>query len=229
MATGIITAAGAGSRLEQGTPKLEAELLGRPIVMYSLLAFEEARSIDEIILVVPAERLEEWLPVRLREMGIEKAASTIAGGDTRQESVRLALEITGDEIGTVVVHDGARPLVTPGMIDSVSAVPAGFDGVVVVVPVTDTIKEVDAGVVVRTPDRRLLVAVQTPQAFDLEKLRLAHSAAKADGFAGTDDAVLVERMGGNVMVVPGSRENIKVTYPEDLARARDIILSRSVE
>ena len=227
MATGIITAAGEGSRLGLGIHKLEAGLLGMPVVAYSLLAFEEALSIERLILVVPAGRLADWHPARLEDMGVRKVAKTIAGGETRQDSVRLALEASAGVSGTVVVHDGARPLVTASMIDSVSKVPAGFDGVVTAVAVTDTIKEVEDGVVVGTPDRGALVAVQTPQAFGIEILRRAHDAAKAQGFSGTDDASLVERIGGRIMVVPGSRDNIKVTYPEDIARARDIIISRS--
>lgn len=227
MATGIITAAGKGTRLGSRLHKFEAEILGRPIVLYSLLALQEAPSIDEVILVVPAERLLEWLPARLGELGIFKVAITVPGGETRQESVRLALEASSAGAGTVVVHDGARPLVTPALIESVSTVPDGFDGVITAVPVTDTVKEVDAGVVVGTPDRHALVAVQTPQAFDIAVLRSAHASAKAERFCGTDDAALVERFGGRVAVVPGSRENFKVTYPEDLDRARDIILARS--
>jgi len=223
---GIVTAGGSGRRLGGGVPKLEVEVLGRPLLIHTLEAFQLAGSIEQIIVTVPPERLAHWTAARLRQEGIDKAMATVAGGATRQESVYLALEEIPHGVGTVVVHDGARPLVTPELIDAVSVVPGGVDGVITAVAVSDTVKEVESGLVMGTVDRERLIAVQTPQAFPLEVLRKAHRRALKDRFRGTDDAILVERLGGKVMVVEGSRENIKVTFPEDLERARSILIAR---
>lgn len=226
MVFGIITAGGQGRRLARDTPKLEIEILGKPMVLYSLAAFQLAGSIDRIILTVPPERLSAWSVATLKAKGIDKMMATVAGGADRQDSVRHALEEIPEHRGAVVVHDGARPLVTPEMIDEVSSIPADANGVITAVKVTDTVKEVEADRVEGTFDRSRLMAVQTPQAFPLEVLRKAHRRALRDGFTGTDDASLVERIGGVVKVVEGSRENIKVTFPEDVNRVEAILIAR---
>ncbi|MBU4386000.1 MAG: 2-C-methyl-D-erythritol 4-phosphate cytidylyltransferase [Actinobacteria bacterium] len=226
MALGIVAAGGYGERLESEVPKPEVELLGQPLLMYALTAFQGARSISGIIVVVPPGRLGVWPLERVRRAGISKAMSVVAGGATRQESVSNALGAIPEHEGIVVVHDAARPAVTPEMIDDASLIPPGADGVITAVPVTDTIKRVEDGVVERTIDRSRLAAVQTPQAFELKALRKAHRLASESGFTGTDDASLVERMGGKVLVRTGDRENIKVTFPGDIARAEAIILAR---
>jgi 2-C-methyl-D-erythritol 4-phosphate cytidylyltransferase len=177
--------------------------------------------------VVPEHRLQDWTAERLKDLGVSKAASAVAGGATRQQSVFLGLKQFGDAEGVVVVHDAARPLVTAEMIDAVCNVPEGADGLITATAVTDTIKVVDGGFVVSTMERDQLVAVQTPQAFRAEVLRKAHRAAEAEGYQGTDDAALVERIGGKVAFLQGSRDNIKVTYREDLAGAEAIIIERS--
>ena len=227
MALAIIAAGGRGSRLGSPSAKFEHELCGKPLIMYSLEAFQAAQSVEGIVLMVPEHRLSTWVAERLRERGIGKATSTVAGGATRQQSVFLGLKQMGDATGVVVVHDAARPLVTAGMIDVVCDIPEGADGLITAAGVTDTIKVVDGGFVVSTPERDRLVAVQTPQAFRLEVLQKAHHAAEEEGYQGTDDAALVERIGGKVAIIQGSRDNIKVTYPEDLARAEAIIIERS--
>lgn len=226
MVFGVISAAGAGLRLQENVHKLEIEILGRPLVLYALEAFQRAHCIDSIVLVVPPERMDAWPVSRLRGAGIEKAAAVVAGGPTRQESVYLALEEIKDESGTVVVHDGARPLVTPSMIETACSAALASEALVMAVPLTDTVKQVRGDRVVGTPVREELVAVQTPQAFSLELLREAHERARREGFSGTDDASLVERLGKAVTVVEGSRENIKVTYPEDLLVAKAVLSER---
>jgi 2-C-methyl-D-erythritol 4-phosphate cytidylyltransferase len=227
VALAIIAAGGRGSRLGSSSLKFEHELCGKPLIMYSLDAFQASESIESIVLVVPRQRLGAWSAERLREQGIGKAAATVAGGDTRQRSVSLGLKALPSTGGLVVVHDAARPLVTAGMIDAACDIPRGADGVIIASEVTDTIKIVEGGFVVSTPERGSLVAVQTPQAFKVAVLLKAHQAAREQRFGGTDDAVLVERIGGKVAVIPGSRDNIKVTYPEDLALAEAIIAERS--
>jgi 2-C-methyl-D-erythritol 4-phosphate cytidylyltransferase len=195
--------------------------------MYALTAFQHAHSISGILLVVPSGLAGTWSLKRVREAGITRAISVVTGGDTRQESVSNALVAIPEREGIVVVHDAARPTVTPEMIDGVSGIPPTADGIITAVQVTDTIKWVQDGVVERTIDRSRLVAVQTPQAFDLETLRKAHRLALESGFTGTDDASLVERIGGRILVRTGDRENIKIPYPGDIARAEATILARS--
>lgn len=218
-----MTAGGEGSRLGLDAPKLEVTVLGTPLILYPLRAFEDANSIELVVLTVPPERVDAWSVERLRREGIAKVVRTIAGGATRQESVRLALAELPAGAGTVVIHDGARPCVTPSLIEGVSVVPEGVAGVIAAVPVTDTVKEVDSGSVVKTLPRETLASVQTPQAFSLEDIRRAHEDASSSGFEGTDDASLIEWAGGKVLVVEGSRDNIKVTYYEDIARVEEIL------
>lgn len=222
----VIAAGGSGRRLGSPGPKFEVPLLGRPMVSYSLEVFQACPSIGAIVLVVPAERVRAWGVSVLAEAGITKAVATVAGGPTRQESVRLGLAAVGDGAGIVAVHDAARPMVTPGLVDRVCAIGDGLAGQVPVVPLTDTVKRVEDGRVERTLDRSDICSVQTPQAFDLAVLLAAHSSALEEGFEGTDDASLVERAGGTVGTVRGSRENIKVTYPEEMVLATAILESR---
>ncbi len=226
MVFGVIAAAGAGLRLQEEIPKLEIEILGKPLVLYALEAFQHASSIEGLMLVVPPERLDAWPVSRLRGAGIEKAVAVVAGGSTRQESVYLALEGIPDDSGTVVVHDGARPLVTPEMIELACSAALAEEALITAVPLADTVKQVEGGRVINTPDREKLVAVQTPQAFSLKLLREAHERARQEQFLGTDDASLVERLGKTVAVIEGSRENIKVTYPEDLVLAKAVLRER---
>lgn len=227
MAFAIIAAGGRGIRLGSPTPKFELQLHGKPLLMYSLDTFQATTGIESIILVIPEDRLGAWTVDGLKARGISKVLATVAGGETRQDSVRLGLERIGHEAGVVVVHDAARPLVTADIIERTCEIPTGADGVIPVVGVTDTVKEIDGAVVTGTLERSRLVAAQTPQAFRLEVLRKAHLAAMGRQFHGTDDASLVERIGGRVVVIDGSRDNIKLTFPEDLARAEAIILGRS--
>lgn len=226
MAVGIVTGGGKGVRLGMEMPKLEVEILGRALLYYSLEAFQQADSVESVIITVPGGRGEQWRLEELGAAGFSKLVAAADGGESRQESVLNALRrVSGDE-DVVVVHDVARPLVTPELIDSVCRVPEGVSGVICAVPVTDTIKEVDSGVVVSTPTRDRLVAVQTPQGFRMRELMEAHLRAVEDRYGGTDDASLVERMGGKVVVVEGDRDNIKVTYPQDIARAEVLLRAR---
>jgi len=223
---GVIVAAGAGLRLQGDAPKLAVEIFGKPLVLYSLEAFQRASCVESLILVVPPENLDAWPVSRLLAAGIGKAAAVAAGGPTRQESVYLALKEIPDESGTVVVHDGARPLVTTDLIEAVGTAARGEEAVITAVPLTDTVKQVEGERVIHTLDRETLVAVQTPQAFSLQLLREAHRKARQEDFKGTDDASLVERLGKTVAVIEGSRDNIKITHPEDLVVVRAILSER---
>ena len=211
----MIAAAGSGERLGAGGPKAFVEIGGRPMLAWSLAAFEAAAGVDEVIVAAP-----QGQQARVSELGVV----AVAGGEHRSQSVANAIELIGREI--VVVHDAARPLVTAELIDAVVEELAAEEdaaGVVAAAPVTDTIKQAGSGgEVERTLDRSRLWAVQTPQAFRLDALRDALS--DADALAGaTDDAALVERQGGTVLIHASPPENLKVTTPSDL-RAAELLL-----
>ena len=197
---GIIPAAGAGERLGADVPKAFAVLGGRPMLEWSLEVLREV--CDRVVVAVPPDRAAP--------------PDMVPGGNTRSESVQNALA-AAPEATVVVVHDAARPLVTVELVRRCLDALEGCDGVIAATPVTDTIKEVDGGRVVGTPDRSRLWAAQTPQVFRADVLR------KAAGDA-TDDAALVEAIGGDVRVVEAPRENLKVTTPLDV-RVAEMLLA----
>lgn len=204
----VVVAGGTGHRF--GGPKQFEPLDGGRIIDWSL---RDARRIgDGVVVVVPAEYLGGDAVVAL------DCDHCVAGGATRSASVRAGLGAVPAAADVIVVHDAARPFAGVALFrEVVAAVTAGADGAVPGVAVTDTIKQVDAGgFVVATPERSSLVAVQTPQAFRAEVLRRAHTGAAE----GTDDAALVEAIGGRVVVVPGHVDNRKITVPDDLVWAR---------
>jgi 2-C-methyl-D-erythritol 4-phosphate cytidylyltransferase len=215
----VIAAAGSGQRLGAGGPKAFVELAGRPMLDWSLDAFRAASTIAEIVVAAPPGEDD-----RVAQRGVV----AVAGGEHRSESVANALSLCGEEF--VVVHDAARPLVTPGLIDAmVEELAAEGDaaGVIAATPVTDTIKEVgDEGQVERTLDRAGLWAVQTPQVFRADAL--SEALADPDSLpAASDDAILVERQGGRVVVHSTSPDNIKVTTPFDLHVAELLLRERA--
>lgn len=196
----VVVAAGSGSRF--GAPKQFAELDGKPLVQYAIDAALEC--CEGVVVVIPPEGCPVELSgdVRIR-----------SGGGSRSESVRAGLEAVPEDADIVVLHDAARPLASQSLFRKVvQAVTDGADGATPAVLLSDTVKEIDGDVVVSTLDRERLVAVQTPQAFRHDILRQAH----ADAAEATDDAALVERIGGKVVVVVGDPRNLKVTRPEDL-------------
>lgn len=212
----IIPAAGRGRRFGRGFNKVLAEASGKPIIAHTLAAFQASALIDGVILVCGAEDTPACRQI-VDRFGLSKVTAVIEGGSHRQESVWNGLRRLPDETSIVVIHDGARPLVNERIIaESVSAA-SSYGAAVAAVPVTDTIKIADPeGVVVSTPDRDQLFAIQTPQAFRRELIVEAHRRAISDGFYGTDDAALVERLGTSVRLFTGSPQNIKVTEPHDL-------------
>jgi 2-C-methyl-D-erythritol 4-phosphate cytidylyltransferase len=198
----IVVGGGSGRRF--GTVK-QYEMLGDERVIDRSVAVAREAS-DGVVVVVPPEDAE-------RE-------GAVAGGATRSDSVRAGLAAVPDDATIVCVHDAARPLASPELYArAIGAVAAGADGAVPALPVADTIKVVVDGTVVSTPDRSTLVAVQTPQAFRAAALRAAHER----GGDATDDAALVEALGGRVVVVDGEADNRKITVPDDLAWAREFL------
>jgi 2-C-methyl-D-erythritol 4-phosphate cytidylyltransferase len=215
----VIAAAGSGQRLGAGGPKAFVELAGRPMLEWSLEAFRSASTIAEIVVAAPPGQ---------DDAVAEQGVVAVSGGEHRSESVANALALCGEEL--VVVQDAARPLVTPGLIDAmVEELAADGDAAAVIAatPVTDTIKEVgDEGRVDRTLDRSGLWAVQTPQVFRAEALRKALSDPDSLPEA-SDDAMLVERQGGRVVIHSTSPDNIKVTTPFDLRVAELLLRERA--
>jgi 2-C-methyl-D-erythritol 4-phosphate cytidylyltransferase len=215
MAVALIVAAGSGERLGAGRPKALIELAGRPLVQWSIDVLREVPGIDQIVVAMPP--------------GAPAPAGVIAvdGGDSRSESVRRALAAAG-EGDPVVVHDAARPLLTGELVERVIAALEGddrADAAIAAAPVTDTVKRVDpAGAVTETLDRSELWAVQTPQAFRRVALERALDLPAAELARATDDAGLIERAGGKVLVVRSSEENLKVTIPFDL-RVAELLLA----
>ena len=204
--------------------KIMSPLQERPLISYSLQAFNDSPQVTSIVLVMSPQKLDVGRRL-VAENGWVKVSDVCAGGERRQDSVRLGLERTKDA-EWVMVHDGARPCVDAGLIVRGLAEAGETGAAAAAVPVTDTVKSADTDMIVReTVDRRDLWAVQTPQVFRAELLRRAHRHVSEDV---TDDASMVERMGLPVKLFMGSYENVKVTTIEDLAVAEVILRSRAV-
>lgn len=223
MIFGLIVAAGKSERMGPDVDKAFLSLGVRPVLAYSLLAFEQCPAIDGVILVVRKDRVESARGLA-QVFGCNKVRKIVAGGATRQVSVRNGLAELGDDVEVVAVHDGARPCVTPRIIEEcIRAAKRGGSGVAAV-KVTDTIKEVERNMVVsRTVDRTRLWAVQTPQGFRVDLLRRAYEFVEKKKLAVTDDAAAVEALGERVQLVASFWSNIKITTPEDLALAATLL------
>jgi 2-C-methyl-D-erythritol 4-phosphate cytidylyltransferase len=215
----VIAAAGSGERLGAGGPKAFVELAGRPLLDWSVDAFKEAATVTEVVVAAPPGQ----------EGAIaDRGVLAVAGGEHRSQSVANAVELCGEQI--VIVHDAARPLVTPKLINAVIERLASDEeaaAAIAAAPVTDTIKQAsEGGQVERTLDRAGLWAVQTPQAFRSDALREALSDPDSLPDA-TDDAMLVERRGGRVLIHPTSADNLKVTTALDLRVAELLLRERA--
>ena len=217
----IVLAAGSGERLGGAFPKAFVSLAGRPLVSWSLDAISAWGGADRILLIVPpeADGLRPLLDELADGYGI---AHVVAGGVTRQASVRAGLAAVG-EASEVVCHDAARPFASPALFGRVVEALGGCEGAVPVVPSPDTVKVVADGLVERTLPRDELRLVQTPQAFRADVLREVHERAARDGRGATDDAMLLEAAGYRVAATEGEPGNFKVTTAEDLLRAEDVI------
>ena len=221
MTTAIILAAGKSERMGGGVDKAFLSLVDKPMVAWSLMAFEKCADIDRIVLVVRKEQLIACKAV-VKMFGISKIDKIVAGGGKRQESVDAGLKACDLDTRYVVVHDAARPLVTPALISEVVAAVKRAPAVTVGRPVTDTLKLCEKGAVVtKTVDRDKLWAVQTPQAFQVKELRAAYKALGKTEVS--DDCMAVELNGGTVRIVENRRPNFKVTYPEDLELAGKLL------
>jgi 2-C-methyl-D-erythritol 4-phosphate cytidylyltransferase len=215
----LIPAGGAGTRLGRRTPKQFLALGGGPVLAATVRHFARHPAVDAVVVAAPAAHVDRARRL-LARCGRRGAITVVAGGRTRQESVRLALQAAPAGAELVLVHDAVRPFIGRALIDAVVAAARRSGAAICALPVTETVKRVRGDEVEATVDRAGLWTVQTPQAFRPDLLREAHDKARRDGVVGTDDAALVERLGHPVRVVRGLEGNLKITTAEDLRRAR---------
>lgn len=226
----IIAAAGQGKRMGSKINKQYLNLSHQPILAHTLKVFEGIQEIDEMIIVVHPDEMKYCQEKIIEKYGIKKVSKIVPGGKERQESIFNGLKGVDPRCDIVVIHDGARPFVRKEhIIKSIDEVTL-HKAVGLGVPVKDTIKIVDEeNTIMNTPKRKFLWAIHTPQTFDYRLLIDAHKKALKDGFLGTDDTVLVERMNQKVKMMMGSYENIKITTPEDIYIGEAILKNREGE
>ncbi len=222
----IVVAAGSGQRLGADVPKAFVQLGGVTLLARSLRIVAEVASASEVVITVPAG-MEDAAREEVKRTGLTLPVKIIAGGAERQDSVRVALSFTSAESDLVVIHDAARPFATPAMFQASLDEAARVGGAIVAIPLADTLKRVDQGRITETVPRAGLWQAQTPQAFQRPLLIDAHERAVRERMVATDDADLVERMGGTVAVVNGSPLNLKITTADDLSFGEAIVASRS--
>ncbi len=208
----VIVAAGSASRMG-GIDKVMAPLGGEPMIRRTVRTFQACDAVSEIVIVTREDLI---LPITELTAECPKVKAVVAGGKSRQESVGNGLNALSKEVKLAAIHDGARPLITWQLIDWVIRAANTYGAAAPAIPVKDTIKTVEGGLVVNTPDRSKLRAVQTPQVFDFDLLRGALKKAYEDGAEVTDDCSAVERLGMKVKIVEGDERNLKVTTPMDL-------------
>ncbi|QXE22010.1 2-C-methyl-D-erythritol 4-phosphate cytidylyltransferase [Richelia sinica FACHB-800] len=201
----------------------------QPLLAWTLLAAEAANSISWIGIIGQPSDWDDFKAI-IPDLGLTKPIELIAGGSTRQESVYNGLQALPAEAQQVLIHDGARCLVTPELLNACAAAICHCPGLIAAVPVKDTIKVVDqSGIIQDTPDRQQLWAAQTPQGFDVKLLKQCHAEGVRQGWEVTDDAALFEKCGIAVRIVPGEETNLKVTTPQDLAIAEFILHQRHLD
>jgi 2-C-methyl-D-erythritol 4-phosphate cytidylyltransferase len=215
-AVALLLGAGRGERLAGSVPKCFVEVAGKHLLTYAIEAAEGCSEVEAFVVAAPPGAEERVAAIA---GAYRKFLAVLAGGETRQDSVSRALEAVPEGYDAIVCHDVARPFAEPALFTSVIGALAHADGAVPGLPVTDTLKRVEDSRIAETLGRDGLVAVQTPQAFHRDRLEAAHGAARREGFVGTDDAVLLERAGFRVSVIPGDPANIKLTTPQDLRLA----------
>jgi len=224
MITALIVAAGRGVRMGSTQRKQYMMVGGRSILSSALMAFDACSKITDIVLVVPEKEITFCRETVVAAAGLKRDPVLVSGGVRRQDSVYNGLDAVKDEEGAIVlIHDGVRPFVTIDMIEACIAGAKRWGACVPALEVTDTLKRVNRdGIVETTLPRENLWTVQTPQAFRLATIKKAHELARQSGWLSTDDASLVERMGGDVHLIPGEIDNIKITTPGDFKRAESV-------
>jgi 2-C-methyl-D-erythritol 4-phosphate cytidylyltransferase len=220
----IILAGGAGKRMGTSTNKQFLLLDNKPIIVHTLQTFEECRAVDGIYLIVNHKDLTIIQEEVLEPYRFNKVMKLVMGGRLRQDSVRNGLEAIEGPCDIVVIHDGARPFVTPSFIEKGIYLMEMFDAIIPGIPVKDTVKVISKeGFVVKTLERDALWSVQTPQTFNFDLIMKAYREGMAKKVYGYDDATFLEFLGKKVKVIEGSPYNIKITTPEDLIVARGML------
>ena len=218
----LVLGAGRGMRFRAGVPKVFVCLRGKALLQRSLEALAAVPAVTRVVPVVSSADLERYATLELS--GIVGLASPVSGGASRQDSLAAGLAALPADVEWVAVHDAARCLVTVRDVEAVlDAARATWGGAILARRCADTIKRVDGDRIAETPDRRSYWAAQTPQVFRADVLREAVENAQAQGFVGTDDSQLVERLGIAVQVVEGRASNLKITHPEDLLLAEVLL------
>ncbi|MDF2388054.1 2-C-methyl-D-erythritol 4-phosphate cytidylyltransferase [Nostoc ellipsosporum NOK] len=222
----LIPAAGIGKRMGSNRNKLLLEVRSQPIIAWTLKAAAAASTIEWIGIISQPSDWPDFKAI-LADLKLSKPVELITGGSTRQESVYNGLQALPPAAEQVLIHDGARCLVTPDLLNSCAEAIRQCPGLIAAVPVKDTIKVVDEnGIIQSTPDRQQLWAAQTPQGFNVKLLKQCHAEGVRQGWEVTDDAALFEMCGIEVQIVPGEETNLKLTTPQDLAIAEFILSSR---
>ncbi len=224
-ASAIIVAAGSGVRLGSSVPKAFVKIGGRTMLSYSLATIRQVTSIVEVVIAVPAG-FENTARAEVAAAGLEVPVKITPGGIERQDSVRIALDLTSATSDLVIVHDAARPLATPAIFEACLNAALRAGGAIAAIPVSDTLKRVADNSITATVARAGLWQAQTPQAFRRDLLVAAHQRALNEKIPATDDADLVERTAARVEVVECVTANVKITTPSDLAIVEAILAAR---
>lgn len=213
----IIAAAGKGKRMNADIPKQYMNIKGVPVIARTIEKFECSDCINEIIIIARHEDIDYCKKEIIEKFNFQKVSAVIMGGDERQDSVFEGIKAVNKNADIVLIHDGARPFVKKEHIEKIVEEADIFGGCVLGVRVKDTVKVCDeSGYVCETPERKALWIAQTPQAFKYDIIKRAYEKARVDGFVGTDDSMLAERVGYKVKMTEGDYDNIKITTPEDL-------------
>lgn len=221
MISAIIVAAGKGVRMKGNTRKQYLDLSGKPVLAHSVKMFDACDLIHDIIIVVPEEDIDYCQTHIVSPLMFKSSVRLVPGGDQRQDSVYNGLQAIDNKSVTVVIHDGVRPFVRLKELEACILSAKEFDACILGFPADDTIKQVNkSGVIEKTLSRENIRLAQTPQAFRYRLIMEAHETARREGYTGTDDASLVERLGKDIKIINGSRFNIKITTREDLILAR---------
>ena len=218
----VIVAAGTSKRMNDGVDKLAVQLSGKPLLAWTISRFESAEIIDEIIVVTKKDEIAKVKEMTKSE-GFRKVTSVVKGGAYRQQSAQNGLNAVSTDSKVVLIHDGARPLIRTSDIKKIVESAKENGAALLAVPSKDTVKEVQNGIVTQTLPRESVWLAQTPQGFRKELLQEAFSSAEKEGYIGTDDASLVERIGKDVAIVEGHSSNIKVTVTPDIGVVQSLL------
>lgn len=221
----IVLAGGSSTRMGEGVSKQQLLLRGVPVIVRTLLAFEGAEEIDEIVLVAKKDELSVYENYR-EQFGIAKLCRIVEGGDTRQASAARGFTAVSEKATFVAIHDGARCLVTSAEIDEVCRAAYRYGAATAAVPATETVKREKDGFIEETVDREHVYLARTPQVFGTNLYRAALAMAKKDNITVTDDCALVEHIEHPIRLVPCSADNIKITTPNDIFHATAILVER---